>query len=99
MNLVKLISIDIIETIESGVSFGQKDLGRLSSTSPVSIIHSGIGKLSFDDADLKKNFAALTDAIVKAKPSGAKGKYVQKITLTSSMGPGLKVDLAEVEGA
>ena len=57
------------------------------------------GKLSFDDADLKKNFAALTDAIVKAKPSGAKGKYVQKITLTSSMGPGLKVDLAEVEGA
>ena len=63
------------------------------------IIHSGIGKLSFDDADLKKNFAALTDAIVKAKPSGAKGKYVQKITLTSSMGPGLKVDLAEVEGA
>jgi hypothetical protein len=42
---------------------------------------------------------ALTDAIVKAKPSGAKGKYVQKITLTSSMGPGLKVDLAEVEGA
>ncbi len=63
------------------------------------IIHSGIGKLSFDDADLKKNFAALTDAVVKAKPSGAKGKYVQKITLTSSMGPGLKVDLAEVEGA
>ena len=41
----------------------------------------------------------MTDAIVKAKPSGSKGKYVQKITLTSSMGPGLKVDLAEVEGA
>ena len=63
------------------------------------IIHSGIGKLSFDDAALKTNFKALTDAIVKAKPSGAKGKYVRKITLTSSMGPGLKVDLAEVEGA
>ena len=63
------------------------------------IIHSGIGKLSFKDEDLKTNFKALTDAIVKAKPSGAKGKYVRKITLTSSMGPGLKVDLGEVEGA
>ena len=63
------------------------------------IIHSGIGKLSFKDEDLKTNFKALTDAIVKAKPSGAKGKYVRKVTLTSSMGPGLKVDLGEVEGA
>ena len=63
------------------------------------IIHSGIGKLSFSDADLKTNFQAFTSAIVKAKPSGSKGKYVRKVTLTSSMGPGLKVDLAEVEGA
>jgi large subunit ribosomal protein L1 len=63
------------------------------------IIHSGIGKLSFDDAALKANFAALTGAVVKSKPSGAKGKYVKKVTLTSSMGPGLKLDLAEVEGA
>ncbi|MEO1729335.1 MAG: 50S ribosomal protein L1 [Pseudomonadota bacterium] len=63
------------------------------------IIHSGIGKLSFDDAALKANFEALTQAVVKAKPSGAKGKYVQKISLTSTMGPGLKIDAAEVEGA
>ena len=63
------------------------------------IIHSGIGKISFTEAQLKANFAALTDAIVKAKPSGAKGKYVRKVSLTSSMGPGLKIDLAEVEGA
>jgi large subunit ribosomal protein L1 len=63
------------------------------------IIHSGIGKLSFDDADLKANFKALTDAVVKAKPSGAKGKYVKKVSLTSTMGPGLKIDLDEVEGA
>ncbi|QIQ87047.1 50S ribosomal protein L1 [Erythrobacter sp.] len=63
------------------------------------IIHSGIGKLSFDDADLKANFKALTDAVVKAKPSGAKGKYVKKVSVTSTMGPGLKLDLAEVEGA
>ena len=63
------------------------------------IIHSGIGKLSFDDAAIKANFEALTQAVVKAKPTGAKGKYVKKISLTSTMGPGLKVDLAEVEGA
>jgi large subunit ribosomal protein L1 len=63
------------------------------------IIHSGIGKLSFEDEALKANFKALTEAVVKAKPSGAKGKYVQKVSLTSTMGPGLKLDLAEVEGA
>ena len=63
------------------------------------IIHSGIGKLSFTEDQLKQNFQALTDAIVKAKPSGAKGKYVKKVTVTSTMGPGLKIDTAEVEGA
>jgi large subunit ribosomal protein L1 len=63
------------------------------------IIHSGIGKLSFSDEQLKQNFAAFTDAILKAKPAGAKGKYVKKVSLTSSMGPGLKIDVAEVEGA
>ena len=63
------------------------------------IIHSGIGKLSFTDDALKANFKALTEAVVKSKPAGAKGKYVRKVTMTSSMGPGLKVDLSEVEGA
>lgn len=63
------------------------------------IIHSGIGKLSFKDEDLKANFKAITDAVVKAKPSGAKGKYVKKISITSTMGPGLQIDAAEVEGA
>jgi len=63
------------------------------------IIHSGIGKVSFTDAQLKDNFKAFVDAIVKAKPAGAKGKYVKKVSLTSSMGPGLKIDTAEVEGA
>jgi large subunit ribosomal protein L1 len=63
------------------------------------IIHAGLGKLSFSDADLKTNFDAFVDAIVKAKPAGAKGKYVKKITLSSSMGPGLKIDTTEVAGA
>ncbi|VWX47119.1 50S ribosomal protein L1 [Novosphingobium sp. 9U] len=63
------------------------------------IIHAGLGKLSFSDTDLKTNFDAFVDAIVKAKPSGAKGKYVRKITLSSSMGPGLKIDTTEIAGA
>jgi large subunit ribosomal protein L1 len=63
------------------------------------IIHSGIGKKSFSDADLRKNFDALVDAIIKAKPSGSKGKYVRKIAISSTMGPGLKVDVADVAGA
>ncbi len=60
------------------------------------IIHSGIGKASFPAEDLKRNFQAFVDAIVKAKPAGAKGKYVKKVALSSTMGPGLKVDVAEV---
>jgi large subunit ribosomal protein L1 len=60
------------------------------------IIHSGIGKASFTEADLRRNFDAFVDAIVKAKPSGAKGKYVKKAAISSSMGPGLKLDVAEV---
>lgn len=63
------------------------------------IIHSGIGKKSFSDADLRKNFDALIDAVVKSKPSGSKGKYVRKVAISSSMGPGLKIDLTDVAGA
>ena len=63
------------------------------------IIHAGIGKASFPQADLKANFDAFVDAIVKAKPTGAKGKYVKKVAMSSSMGPGVKVDTAEVAGA
>ncbi|RYD67793.1 MAG: 50S ribosomal protein L1 [Sphingomonadales bacterium] len=60
------------------------------------IIHSGIGKASFPAEDLRANFDALVDAVVKAKPAGAKGKYVRKVAMSSSMGPGVKVDTAEV---
>ncbi|WP_019516097.1 50S ribosomal protein L1 [Sphingomonas sp. Mn802worker] len=63
------------------------------------IIHSGIGKASFAQEDLRRNFDALIDAVVKAKPSGAKGKYVKKVAVSSSMGPGIKVDVAEIAGA
>ena len=63
------------------------------------IIHAGIGKMSFSDEALKANFVAFVDAIVKAKPAGAKGKYLQKAALSSSMGPGLKLDVAQVHGS
>lgn len=63
------------------------------------IIHSGIGKASFPAEDLRANFDALVDAVVKAKPTGAKGKYVRKVAVSSTMGAGIKVDTAEVAGA
>ena len=62
------------------------------------IIHAGIGKASFSESDLKENFTAFMDAIHKAKPSGAKGKFVKKVAISSTMGPGVKLDLAEIEG-
>ncbi len=62
------------------------------------IIHGGIGKLSFSNEALKANFDAFVDAIVKAKPSGSKGKYLQRIGVSSSMGPGLKIDVSAVQG-
>jgi large subunit ribosomal protein L1 len=63
------------------------------------IIHSGIGKASFPEADLRANFDAFLDAIVKAKPTGAKGKYLRKVAVSSTMGAGIKVDTADVSPA
>jgi len=60
------------------------------------IIHAGIGKASFAAEDLRQNFDALIDAVVRAKPAGAKGKYLQRAALSSSMGPGVKLDVAEL---
>lgn len=58
------------------------------------LIHAGIGKASFDEDKLAQNIRALVDAIQKAKPTGAKGTYLQKAALSSTMGPGVKVDVA-----
>ena len=56
------------------------------------IVHAGIGKVSFDEAKLVENIKAFADAVAKAKPAGAKGTYVQRIAVTSTMGPGVKVE-------
>src|SRR6201995_4431190 len=60
------------------------------------IVHAGIGQASFSAGALKENFRAFIDAIVKAKPTGAKGKFVKKVSISSTMGPGLKVDLEQI---
>lgn len=61
------------------------------------IVHGGVGKVSFDEAQIIENAKAFIGAVVKAKPTGAKGTYVKKIAMTSSMGPGLKIDTAAIE--
>jgi large subunit ribosomal protein L1 len=63
------------------------------------IIHSPIGKISFDAAKLAENAHSLLGAVIKAKPAAAKGKYVKRVTLTSTMGPGILIHEHEVESA
>jgi len=62
------------------------------------IIHAGVGKASFSEEALSENVSAFFDAIMKAKPSGAKGTYVKKVSLTSTMGPGVKLDVTGMSG-
>src|ERR687895_43057 len=61
-------------------------------------VHLPIGKKSFDERALLENYATLVDEIVRAKPAAAKGRYIQQITLTTTMGPGLRIDPARVRG-
>jgi len=60
------------------------------------IIHAGIGKVSFSAEKLAENIRAFVDAVAKAKPTGAKGSYIQRLAVTSTMGPGVRVDLSSV---
>ena len=65
-------------------------------TEKTGIIHAGIGKASFSDEAILANVRALVDALNKAKPTGAKGTYIKKISLSSTMGPGFKIDPASL---
>ena len=65
-------------------------------TEKTGIIHAGIGKASFTDEQIAANVHALVDALNKAKPSGAKGTYIKKISLSSTMGPGFRIDTGSV---
>jgi large subunit ribosomal protein L1 len=63
------------------------------------VIHAGIGKASFDAAKLAENIRAFVDAVTRARPAGAKGTYVKKVSLSSTMGPGVAVELASTATA
>ncbi len=62
------------------------------------VVHAGIGKASFDEAQLVENVRAFVDAVSKAKPTGAKGTYMKKVALSSTMGPGVTIDVSSATG-
>ena len=62
------------------------------------IVHAGVGRASFSDEALRENVRSFVDALLKAKPSGAKGTYLKRISLSSTMGPGLRIDVSSVIG-
>lgn len=62
------------------------------------IVHAGVGKASFSEEALQENVTAFVDAIVKAKPSGVKGTYLKKASISSTMGPGVKLDISGLSG-
>jgi large subunit ribosomal protein L1 len=85
---VGTVTMDVAEAVKSAkggqVQFKAEKAG---------IVHAGIGKASFDAAQLAENLRAFVDAVAKAKPSGAKGAYLKGVSISSSMGPGVSVDV------
>ena len=82
-------------TMDVSKAVSESKAGKIEyRTDRNAIVHLPIGKLSFDERTLLENYAALIDEIVKAKPASAKGRYLQTVTLTTSMGPGVNVDPA-----
>src|SRR5690606_2850885 len=63
------------------------------------IVHAGVGKASFTEEQLAENIRAFVDAVNRAKPSGAKGTYLKKVAISSTMGPGVRVDQGTISGA
>ncbi len=86
----------VTKNIEEAVENAKKGQIRYK-TDKAGIIHTTIGKVDFDVTKLAENVYALIEDLIKAKPSTAKGKYMKNITLSSTMGPGIKVDLSTVE--
>lgn len=86
---VGTVTMDVKEAVEAAkggqVQFKAEKAG---------VVHAGVGKVSFDEAKLVENVRAFINAVARAKPAGAKGAYMKKISLTSTMGPGVSVDVA-----
>jgi large subunit ribosomal protein L1 len=86
-------------TMDVGKAVSEAKAGKLEyRTDRGANVHVVIGKKSFEERALVENYAAVLDEIVRAKPSAAKGRYIQQITLTSTMGPGIHVDPARTRG-
>ncbi len=85
------VTTDIVTAIKNAKS-GQVEY----RVEKAGIIHAGVGKLSFSKEDLLNNVSTLVSAVVKAKPSGAKGNYLKAVYLSSTMGPSVKIDLASM---
>ena len=87
-------------TMDVAKAVSEQKAGKVEyRTEKTGIIHVPIGKKSFSDGDLRKNFDAILTAIVKAKPASSKGAYMKSLTITSSMGPGIKIDTIEAASA
>jgi large subunit ribosomal protein L1 len=85
-------------TFEVGKATSEAKSGKIEyRVEKAGIIHAPVGKVSFDVDKLQENVVALVDALVKAKPSTAKGTYLRKMSLSSTMGPGIPVDLPTVQ--
>lgn len=88
------VTMDVVEAVKAAKS-GQVEF----RAEKAGIIHAGIGKASFSEEDLEKNLRSFVDAIMKVKPAGVKGSYIKKITLSSTMGPSVKIDIADLTSA
>ncbi|AUC53164.1 MAG: 50S ribosomal protein L1 [Sagittula sp.] len=90
---VGTVTMDVKEAVEAAkggqVQFKAEKAG---------VVHAGVGKVSFDEAKLAENIRAFVNAVSAAKPTGAKGTYMKKISLSSSMGPGVTVDVSNATG-
>jgi large subunit ribosomal protein L1 len=86
-------------TMDVAKAVSESKAGKIEyRTDRHAIVHLPIGKLSFDADTLLENYAALIDEIVRAKPAAAKGRYLHTVTITTTMGPGVKVDPSRTRG-
>jgi large subunit ribosomal protein L1 len=89
---VGTVTMDVAKAVEESKS------GKVEyRTDRTAIVHLVIGKASFDERKLLENYAAVVEELVRAKPSAAKGRYLRSITMTSTMGPGVKVDTSRTK--
>ena len=90
---VGTVTMDVINAVK-GAKGGSVEF----RVEKAGIVHAGVGKASFTEKALAENIKAFVDAVVKAKPPGAKGTYVKKVSISSTMGPGVKIDAAGLNG-